>query len=65
MLEAYGRLHGAVNNHEKPQRLALEERVSTRNPATPAKGRWTSASDDDVHLGPPVTENGLGPLFPI
>jgi hypothetical protein len=36
MLEVYGRLHGAVNNHEKPQRSALEERVRTRNPATPA-----------------------------
>jgi len=39
MLKVYGPLHSAVNNHEKPQRSVLEERVRTRNPAAPAKGR--------------------------
>jgi hypothetical protein len=33
MMEVYGRQRGAVNNHEKPQRSALEERVGTRKPA--------------------------------
>jgi hypothetical protein len=35
MLEAYGRLHGAVNNHERSQRPALEERGETRNVGAP------------------------------
>jgi hypothetical protein len=39
MPEVYGRPRGAVNNHEKQQRSALEENVGTRNPAAPAKRR--------------------------
>jgi hypothetical protein len=67
MLEEYGRPGGAVNNHEKPQRSALEENVGTRNPATPAKRRKIDPKDPSkIRVGdlllfpcPEFSEQGL------
>ena len=70
MLEVYGRPGGAVNNHEKPQRSALEENVGTRNPAPRAKKtidshdsrRMASRNGPTSRIGPRGPEKeGKGP----